>query len=95
MLCSNELNLNYKKRGYPFVHTEAKISMALYLRWVELKYEEQSAEDEDFLADKENIKPSLTQEEMKEIEEKYADKSNPIELNSGEFIQFLIKESVV
>ena len=37
LLCANELNLGYKKKCYPFIYTEAKISMALYTRWVHLK----------------------------------------------------------
>ena len=37
ILCANELNLICKKKSYPFVLTEAKISMALYQKWVFLK----------------------------------------------------------
>lgn len=30
VLCADELNLSYKKKGYPYAYTEAKIYMALY-----------------------------------------------------------------
>ena len=33
----NELNLMYKKKGYPYLFTEAKVAMALYARWKALK----------------------------------------------------------
>ena len=36
-LCINELNLAYKNKGYPYLYTQAKVSMALYLRWKALK----------------------------------------------------------
>lgn len=33
-LCNRQLNLSfYGKKVYPFAYTEAKLSMALYLRW--------------------------------------------------------------
>ena len=37
ILCLKELNMLHKRRPYPFVYTEAKISMALYQRWLALK----------------------------------------------------------
>lgn len=36
-LCESELNLFFKKRSFPTAFTEAKISMALFRRWQDLK----------------------------------------------------------
>ena len=61
ILCQSELNLAYSKRGKaPYAYSEAKISMALYMRWLDLKAGlssamrpvKSSASDE-----KENIEP--------------------------------------
>ena len=36
-LCIDELNLTIPQRTYPFAFNEAKISMALYFRWLDIK----------------------------------------------------------
>ena len=95
-LCINELNLSHQKRGYPYVYTEAKISMALYLRWKDLK----DGKATSFITadDKENFNPNEKVEEdsdavLRSIQH-FQDKSQPIELGSSAMIRFLIEDHV-
>ena len=95
-LCVNELNLCHQKRGYPYIYTEAKISMALYLRWKDLK----DGKATNFVPteDKENFNPNEKVEEdsdaiLRSIKN-FSDKSAPIELGSSAMIRFLIEDYV-
>lgn len=75
-LCQNELNLAYSKRAYPYLFSEAKICMALYLRWQDLKTGGNGAtEQEKFLNEqnsenKENENHENFKNAQDELEEK-------------------------
>ena len=93
-LCANELNLCYKKKGYPYLYTEAKVCMALYQRWNSLK----NGDTSDFkqATDKENVKPEtnvdeeLQKEKIQKLREDFGDVSKPVVIENTEILKFLI-----
>lgn len=109
ILCANEINLHFNKRkGNPFVHSEAKVSMALYQKWVFLKNGGSKGEVkttkvtdlQPVTIDKENVDPnnaakvSPNPQTFEEFKKSFQDKSIPVELNSGSLIKFLIEDTV-
>ena len=84
-LCASQLNLLYKKKGSPYLYTEAKVCMALYLRWQALK---DGTGAEMVVEVKEETEG--TTEKVEALKESFKNPSVPIKIESTEMIDFLI-----
>ena len=104
-LCANELNLCYKKKGYPYLFTEAKVCMALYLRWQSLKNGEKAEftpSGSGSIVDKENQGPNAPtladdkelQKQLVKLRADFEDPSVPVKVESDAMVKFLIKDAV-
>ena len=93
VLCSNELNISYSVRKmYPKTFTEAKISMALYKRWVDLK----NGKSREFKKIEQEEPEEETPEDfdLDQIQADLQDKSKPLELSNPAMIRYIIEDSV-
>ena len=99
----------HKRRPYPFVYTEAKISMALYQRWLALKsgtcnqgFEEKTVQNQEqyvvdeFPEEEEYDKENSGPNNGASVQAAidFNDRERPVEIKSDGLIRFLVEASV-